>query len=468
MKDAPTFDLTNFFTRMDCASLGDGDITAGANTLVSMCATIAAAAGPDAAIIDGKGQSNPVGVHWLVGGSLSPVLHDELALAPLRELQNTLSRNTHLVETKFSEADKALRPKLASGAPHPEPVLTSERVVTKEDRSLLLNLLGRSHLDLYRGEGSGLLNPAVLTDTIEIVRAPLILLDGSNPKELSKQLYRSHRARPLVDFVVTSPAEAELLAPACQGIMNGCSVNHPHPLHIRGIATARLPGGNFEHRIGKGNLPEWILRMLWLVDQPWNVSGNTTDVVVLDDVRGRYSSALRSVVERRIQGGDNHETMKGFEPWQHAHVRSLIAFEPRFPGISGALLKLPATLLFGMLKILKTVNTPRGFRVSTDQITAVSDALVRRMVRQFSAVVHASEGEQRQRIASSILDRLSGKPHSDRELTRRFNRLPIHFCREVLENLRKQGRVVLRGDGKWELTREPATIDTVTTSTDVS
>lgn len=448
--------LSRFFTAMNCRSLGDGNLAAGVNTLISMCSTLAAVAGPDAAI-SGKSRTYHVGQHWLVCGPLLPHLHEEVVLQPLRDLQNVLSRNAFLARSKYDNADMALRPMTGAGTPHPQPVLASESAVTQADRQLIRDISRDDTASWMSFDASSLLQVGSLSDRPEVLRRPLVLLAGSNPAMLSTQLQQAHRAYPLVDFVVDTRETAGFSASACKGIMDGCLVAEPHPVQIRGIVTARLTGKLSEIACDRDALA-WMRRALWLVGQGWKVQ-NVGEVPVLDDIHERYRTALQGLLTKRLNGEPTHYSFPEFGSFQSAYLRHLQEREKDFPGISGTQRKAMATLVFGLIALVNASAVPKGFLVDWHGVLVATTRLVSRMITAYESATESVERERRRGLMDSILNRLENGPHSERDLTRRFNKLPIGQCRELVRELERLGRIHRLEDGRWALIRETKIIE---------
>ena len=77
--------------QFDARALGEGDLSAGANTLAMMALALANSAPPRSCLADDKeGMRIPVGMGMLVSGSLSCDLLDDRVLAVLHASQNHL------------------------------------------------------------------------------------------------------------------------------------------------------------------------------------------------------------------------------------------------------------------------------------------------------------------------------------------------------------------------------------------
>ena len=84
--------------QFDATALGEGDLTAGANTLAVMALAIANIAPPGSCLMDGKdGTRVPVGMGMLVSGALSCDIVSDRVLTILQSRQNHLYGHSHPV-----------------------------------------------------------------------------------------------------------------------------------------------------------------------------------------------------------------------------------------------------------------------------------------------------------------------------------------------------------------------------------
>jgi hypothetical protein len=434
-------------------SVGDGDEVAGMNALVSMCAALAAAAGPDARVVAGNATELSVGVSWLVSGSLSPTLHDNLVIGPLRDAQNTFTQNILVAQLKMPAAQDAKKP-MTLGRLHSNrkiPEFTPEILGLAKDRIILEEILPDSTGDRnYASAASRLLERDVLHQPAEFFSRAAFFHDGTDAKILSHQLQFSHRGHPLVDFPLSTRNQAAAAGSALLGVMDGLGLRSALPLHVRGIATARMSGGVLGDILTDYAFAPWLDRMLWLTDISAGPLPPLGKGPTIGNPAKRFGAALRTVLAARLGEQPVVLEAKALLRCHWDFLRHLATLEPTLPRITGSLMNLIPTLYFGMYHLLKAGGPPEGFEWSLDGITALATHLVDRMA--YAAVVarRSEDLVRRGELASSICAKLAERPHTDRDLVRRHNRLPIALCREVLAELQASGRVVVR-DGAWYL-----------------
>lgn len=450
----------NLLRAYDYHLLGDGNATAGMNTLVSMIGAICDVAGPDAKIVNEAGNEFPVGMSWLVAGTLSPALHASKVLSPLWKLQSNLSQNAELAEKKRAEFQKAQRPKTVSdmtGTCRPMSPITDDMLLKAKDRLMFGNLIGdpsrHADPDLEQA-ASAFLQPRAFSNLPELARNPAVIHSGIDAKALSKELVQSHRRHPLVDFPVNSGAEADAIQGACLGVIDGTCISGKFPAPVRGFCTARMQQAVFEEVAKQSDPPSWLTRMLWLTDMRLVGKAVTGPKLKLDQMLLRYENALNGILVARL--GEKTTSIK----WDlkteihHEWVAHLGKLESDFPGISGALVNLVSCLNYGLYKLMVAGARPDGFSFSLEAVLSLAKHLVARMVHQRNLLQDEELTAYRRKIAGSILTKLGSGPHTDIELVRRHNKLPIGTCREVLAGLQSAGLVRRVGD-RWELPPDP-------------
>lgn len=87
--------LCHLFELFDVVNLGEGDLTAGTNTLAALALALAIAGSqrPDFALCGANGSRTAIGGSFLVSGALSAGLVAERPIVPLAERQTALSAN---------------------------------------------------------------------------------------------------------------------------------------------------------------------------------------------------------------------------------------------------------------------------------------------------------------------------------------------------------------------------------------
>lgn len=442
----------NLLRSFDYSALGNGDNAAGMNVLTSMCFTLAAVAGPQAAIVSDKGESRPVGSNFLTAGSLSGEQVAWRVLDPLRTLQNNLSQNTMQGAAKSNDH---LAKKLATTVGPAKSPITPEHLASAKD-SMLLDSLRPSEFygESFQDGAARLLRPNAFSGGAEVLYRPGFYFDGLNPDLLSSQLVHCHKQHPLVHVSTGDLAQLSRVEGTCLGIMDGCSLPGKVPIHVKGFVVARTSVDVLKQFVESGDAG-WPYRTLWLVEEPLGpLSTRNANQVRLDRVQGRYAAALESLLAKRLGEGPA-PTIGGYISSEQSRVvKHLKQLDQEIPGIAGALKNLFPTLIFGMYHIVNSCPAPEGFKWGLQSIASLAIHLADRMVHSFKSMLHADYLAERERILAFIHQKLAERPHSARELTRRHNKLPIPWCRLALEELRAAGAVSLEGN-LWQLLDRP-------------
>lgn len=446
---------------LGCESLGGGNIVAGLNTLFSMCASISALAGPGAKVVSANGDEWKVGIHWLVSGTSSLTQHSDRVLDPVRALQNALSENVHLAHVKMPSAAKARRPRTVCGdqAPIAPELVDSSLKALYKDQELLNQLAAREQdpfeLDEVRRVASAFLKPGAFSDIPEFARNPAVFHDGSNPKILSAQLSHSHRGHPLVDFPISEDPQLQAVQLACISIMDGFGLPTKFPTHAKGFVTARMPTELLGRAVARGQDLPWIHRMFWLTGVGFTLSESKetaaqAKVVRLTDVQARFEAALSRVLARRLDGGDAAVVITDCRKHEGRVRAHLAKLNRSMPGISTSSLNLFPTLLYGLVEIIGPELFWKRFANSITGIEHLAMYLADRMVHLYFILRDAELNAFKQKVAQDLLIKLADGPQAAGALSRRFNRLPVAVCREVLEELRTRGQVTCQND-TWAL-----------------
>ncbi|WP_035600635.1 hypothetical protein [Haloferula sp. BvORR071] len=434
--------------------LGEGDPVAGMNVLVSMCAALSAAAGPDARIVDDNIELAPA-MHWLTGGSLSPVLHEQLVIAPIRELQNAFSDNILLASLKMPGVVDAKRPLMVAhlDVDHKASEFTPGLLHTAQDSMLLEQIQAQPNEERnFTRVASQLLKRGALHDTASFYTRNGFFHEGSDAKMLSHQLRQTHRGYPLVDFPMATRHQAAASGATLLGVMDGRGLPSATPLHVRGITTARLGQGLLDELVADGSVDPWLNRMLWLTDMPAGKPPSVDGIVAIGDPAKRYKLALENVLSHRLGEQRISLTQGNLLKHHQAFVRHLGTFEGAVPGIVGALKNLLPMLCFGLRQIVAAAPAPAGFTLDLNGVMPLARHLAARMARAATLARYADQMRQREKLAAKFCILLAERPHTARELVRRHDKLPIVLCREVLAELQAAGRVASRDD-VWHLVR---------------
>lgn len=434
--------------------LGEGDPVAGMNVIVSMCAALSAAAGPDARLVDGDVGLTP-GMHWLVYGALSSAVHEQQVIASIREFQNDFSNNLLLAHAKMPGVIDAKKPlTLAHLDPQRRaPEFTPGMLHTAQDSMVLEQIQAQPDEERnFTRVASQLLKRGALHDTASLYARSGFFHDGSDPKVLSQQLRQTHRGYPMVDFAIATRNQAAAAGAALLGVMDGRGLPSATPLHVRGIATARLGHGLLEELVTEGSVDPWLNRMLWLTDMPAGKLRAEDGIAAIGDPAKRYKLALEKVLSQRLGEQRISLNQGNLLKHQQAFVRHLGTLEAAVPGITGALKNLLPMLCFGLRQMALAAPEPAGFKLDLTGVMPLARHLAERMARVAILARYADQLERREHLAASFYSKLAERPHTARELVRRHDRLPIALCRDILAELQAGDRVASR-DGVWHLVR---------------
>ena len=442
-------DALNLLRSFDYSALGDGDNAAGMNVLTSMCFTLAAVAGPQASIICDTNGHCPVGINSLTSGSLSGEQVASRVLEPLRMFQNNLSGNTMQAEAK---SNHHLAKKLTATVGPAKSPISPEHLASAKD-SMLLDSLRSSEFEgeSFHGGAARLLRPNAFSGGAEVLYRPGFYFDGLSPELLSNQLVHCHKQHPLVHVHISDLAQLSRAEGTCLGIMDGCSLPGNVPIHVKGFVVARTSVEVLKRFVESRDDISWPYRTLWLVEEPLGpLAPKIPNQVRLDGVQGRYAAALESLLANRLDEGPAPTIGGDISRGQERVVKHLVKLDQDLPGVAGALRNLFPTLVFGLHHIASSRPPREGFLWHLQSTASLSIYLADRMVHSFKQLRHADYLAERERILAFILQKLAEGPHTDRDLTRRHNKLPMPWCRLALEELRAAGAVTC-DDKCWQL-----------------
>lgn len=439
-------------------TLGDGNAVAGMNVLTSMCFTLAAVAGPQAAIVSDNGESCPVGINILTAGSLSGEQVASRVLDPLRTLQNNLSQNTMQAAAK---SNHHLAKKLETTVGPPKSPITPEHLASAKD-SMLLDSLRSSEFEGggFHGGAARLLRPNAFSGGAEVLYRPGFYFDGLDPEQLSSQLVHCHKQHPLVHVSIADLAQLSRVEGTCLGIMDGCSLPGKVPIHVKGFVVARTSLEVLKRLVESRDDARWPYRTLWLVEEPLGpLSPKVANHVRLDSVQARYAAALESLLTNRLGEGPAPTIGGDISRDQERVVKHLVKLDQDLPSIAGALKNLFPTLVFGLHHIASSRPAPKGFTWDCRSAAPLAIYLADRMVHSFKRMRFAEFLAHKQKLAASICQSLQKGPHTVTALCRGHNKLRVGLCREVLEALRAVGAVTC-DDKCWQLVDRPALSNT--------
>lgn len=437
-------------------TLGDGDLNAGANILASMALTIANVQRPGSAIVANEdGFRTPLGCSFVVSGALSCSLATDVVLAPLHAAQDCVFANVHHWEVEEKRRlDRLIR---------------SDREVENEPENPPATALGELDRDAMFGEAEHtsrclklLANPPRFGFN-EIGRHPLVFGIADSPDAFPRLMELAHLGRPLVHVALQEAVDCQAFQKAACSLLNGCQLFQPDIRSIRGELLVTDPGGALGEAV-RGGLAgtSWLGRGLWLSDHAagpdFESKAHYAAHARLDQVTTRFRIALRKTWAERLSAGEGKPAKMeaNLRSSQVEWVKFLINHEPSFPGITGALRSLPASLLFGLDR-LETARPLPADAATFDigQVLAFARVLALRMINARAMMLRDSRRARIEALGESISRKLADGPLTVREITRRSHRLAASECEQTLEFLMARGRVTRTGN-VWSLSQAAA------------
>lgn len=435
--------------QFDALALGEGNLTAGTNTLAAMALTIANISPPGSCLVDSAdGTRIPVGMNVLVHGALSCGMVKDRVLVPCETLQNNVYGH--------------IRQMLEKGKRREKRVTEMGAFLGKEEEKEPPTLLERLKKGAYFNESDfeselrQMLQPPPNPGADEITETPIIFAGIGSADGLAKAMSFANRGRLLIHTTLSAKAGATLLAQACEELMSGCPQRKAIGASVRGEVIATNPTGSFDGLLANGAGRGWLERLLWLCDHAVGpeivISETSAKEPKMDRVSECFDAALEEMVARRF---NFHKPLPVTFEYSVASSQAdwnafLVGYESRFPGIAGTLRPLWASLLFGLSRILQAAPVEGRLRFSATQVDAFARLLALRMVNARAIILEEERRQHLESLTTSFLLKLAEGPHSTRELMRRSNRLDSLTCREVLENLSHRGQVVCRNK-QWKL-----------------
>jgi hypothetical protein len=436
----------------DAARIGDGNLAAGANTLAAMALTLSNVQRPGVGVVwSADGSRIAVGSGFVMAGSLGSSLVDEHVLGPLRSCQSSLCGHVrHYGETIQNEqkvAEIKGRPLDANvdSEDGTEPVVLRELMrpsMLKQDD------LGKAMRLLDQPSGGNLR---------EIQDHPLVFGNADSPAAFELLMGPAHLGSPLLHVALHEPGDSQSYAAACNRLMDGCHLPEAAGRTVRGRVMVSDPRNMLAGALKAGGAGAgWLSRIPWLVD---NTPGPGFESILkrdssgrLDKVVRRFNVALRhSWAERLSDACEGDSWMKfDFGAKQRTWVRFLTGYEASFPGITGILRPLFASLLYGLWRMVKIDDPHKDFNCVISTILPFSQMLALRMVNSSQAMLHDSRRARHEALAESVRIKLSGGPLTIREIIRRSHRLLVSDCEGALDLLLSKGQARCIGNNRWE------------------
>jgi hypothetical protein len=435
--------------RFNALSLGEGDLMAGGNTLAAMAITLANIAPPGSCLVDGEdGAHVPVGMNTLVSGGLSCGLVSDRVLRVLQELQGNLLAHIRQQDERRKKGEKRITEAsmfLGNDEKPPPPT-----VLDQLDKDAYLN---EAH---FEGELRGLLRAPANAGVSDITDAPVIFAGIGSVEALNSTNGFAHRGRLLAHVNLSGKNAGILLDQVCDEVVSGCPTRKQLATTVRGEVIATDPTGMLDNIVAARSGHGWMERMLWLVD---HAAGPEMEITT--DTKGSpqlarpaecFEAALEEIATRRLN-------FHMFEPMRLSYPLAagqaewnafLTRLETDFPGITGTLRPLLASLVFGLSRILKAVPGECRPPFVPCEVEAFARLLALRMVNARAVALHHEHEHRLAKAASYIRMKLREGPHSARDLQRYGNDLDAATCREALARLADAG-VVEFACNRWQL-----------------
>ena len=390
----------------DAETLGDGNVDAGAIVLAAMALTISDLQRPGSAVKSADGSETKLGCSMLVSGALSASLVTDLVLAPLKRNQDRLFAHVrHWEEDKKRRWEQLVR-KGREVENDPQNPLTP--ALSAMNRDPLLSL------DEHLAFSLKLLKNPPGAEFHEVSRHPLVFGIAGGPDMLPRLMEPSHLGRPLVQVAFHDAADCGAYAKAANQLLNGCQLFQPEIRSVRGEMIV-MDASNVLAEAVRGNVAgtHWLSRMLWLPDHAagpaFESKANSADHAKLDQVGERFVRSMNGAWGMRTHAGEDkpEKFSCNFRAHQSGWVRFLVGLEPSFPGITGALRSLPASLLYGLQMIRQGIKeTPEGVpNWYLDWVLSFARLLALRMVNARELILRDSQRARIEALAEKDADR---------------------------------------------------------------
>lgn len=452
-------ELQKLLTHFDVIGLGEGDPLAGCNLLAAMATTLANLARPGSGIQTPYGRVIPVGCNLLASGPrVAQLMIDEIVTPVGRYQDNLIGQLERLLENhKEEEAKGPARSWSINNGAKSEPGQSALfRIMTSSSE------LGPL-MSSWEKEWMTVLAHAPSQRLSDLLQRPRSFVAASRPDQLEQLLSRIHLGEGLVALGLTNPAEAARFGALCPALMDGLLPGGPRGELIRARFLITDPG-RVLHQIATAanDMTAWLGRLVWLVDGDAGpeipaMSAYDGKTVRLTGLTTRFETEVRRMLAMRLNT-ENPGPLRldgGTFDFMAAQIRwmgFLGDMEKSLPGISGMARSLFASLVFGMWKLARAA--PKGFVYHLEEIEALARLMTHRMSNARAALLYSEDDARRQRLKMKILDKLAHVRLDFRSICR-FH-IPADICRELLLELKSEGRVRAVGNNEWELVEEIA------------
>lgn len=435
--------------RFNAQSLGEDDLIAGGNTLAAMAITIANIARPGSYLVDGENGSRvPIGMNMLVSGGLSCGLISDGVLNVLNELQDNLLAHIRQQVERLKVNEKRISETSVFLGKGDKPVSP-----TVLDRLGKCDYMFESDFEV---ELRTLLYPPANVGVSDIADTPAFFAGIGSVDALNKTIGFAHRGRLLTHVNLSGNNAGALLDQVCDEVVSGCSKRMQLAATVRGEVIATDFMGILKNLLKKDSCHGWVERMLWLVDHAvgpeMEITAAAKSFPQLSRSSEFFKAALGEMVAQRLDFRKSqpmclkYSVSRGQAEW----IRFLARLEPSFPGITGTLRPLVASLVFGLFQIIKAAPEEGRTRLVPTEVEAFARLLALRMVNARAAILDLKRDKLIETLAAGFRLKLMEGPHTIRDLQRRSNNIDADICRLAMDRLLNRGDAVCRR-GKWQL-----------------
>lgn len=427
--------LSAIFDQFNAASLADGNIIAGANVLAVMCCTIANILPRGAGFKDPAGDILPVGIDLLLLNGLSRAVADSRIFAQMADLQAALTANV-----QEGNAYKAYHGEGRTLYGKPIEAPPSGDIPLVHLQNALNGFSAR------QGDSSPfemMLSPSAGKTKSDFRKSPLVFVRIDAASLPFEKLPSAHLGQLLVRAPLdSSSGRARFISQLESALQSGIE---NVALHTKIVLSA--PPEIFRNLFAAADA-DFLSRFLWIYDHSPFKAPSPVPGTGFSPGQA-FDTALRREWARRLDFRSSPPIIKfEWKDLQHRWLAFLENQECRFQGISATAYPLFATLLTGLFCLAgdesKHVKAPGALEMAKYLVT-----------RAVCLREHLARTEERARllkIAERMVPKLDGHAYTARELVRKFNRLPMADCQDVLQFLSQERVVMEAGPGQWRLT----------------
>lgn len=451
--------LADFLTTFDATELGEGDPIAGANLLAAMAITLGNLAKPGAGIQLPSGRLLPVHTNLLATGSLiSSLVTDEVMAIVGRCQDNLLAQLTRLLRDDAAEQAKETPRQWA---------LSKGPTATRGEKALF-HLMTRdpdfpSIEGTREGEWVEVLAERPAQRLEDLVQHPRAFIASHKRGELEKLLPNAHLGDALIAFSLTGAKDASAYGDLCPPLMDGLFPGGTSGQLVRGRLLVTDHLGALREVARKPTQRNcWLSRLIWLVEGDIDPNApalreKSARLIKLPDLTNRFVESVRMIIANRLNSDRPSPLVYEIDisTVQTRWMKFLRSMEGQLPGISGTAKTLLPCLTFGLLRLAYTSNRPKNFRFQDEGAEAFARFLIQRMASARKEMLWSIEQARRIELKKALVAKLADGTQSARRLTRRFHRLPLSQCSELLIELQEEG-VAESAGGQWRLTNMEA------------